>query len=120
VARLDMDHRWGMRTSVNLDVQLICQPGAIAPGRLTDVSVSGAYVRTKLDLRILTHVRIVLLGRLPTGGRAMDLSAYVVRQDGNGAGLEWWNLSPGILHKLLLAAAPAAGAVDRSVASLRN
>lgn len=100
MACVDMDHRWGMRMPVSLDVQLICQAGSIAVGRLADVSVSGAFVRTSVVLRLLSHVRIVLVDRLSSGGRPLELSAYVIRQDASGAGLEWWNLSPGRLQRL--------------------
>ena len=43
-----MDHRWGQRVAVDLAVQLLCHPRTIAVGRLMNVSVSGAYVRTGL------------------------------------------------------------------------
>ena len=101
-----MDHRWGMRKPINLNVQLIAQPGAIAPGWLTDASASGAFVRTELSLRILTPVRILVVDPLPTGSRPIDLSGYVIRRAQSGVGLEWWNLLPGALHRLLCLSLP--------------
>jgi hypothetical protein len=103
---LGLDHRWGMRTPVNVNVRLICQPGAIAPGWLSDLSISGAYVRTVLVTQLLSPVRVVLLDRLPSGRRAMELSAYVVRRDHEGLGLEWKNLAPRTLRRLYSAFAP--------------
>jgi hypothetical protein len=102
----DIDHRWGARTSVNLDVRLVCQPGAIAPGWLTDVSISGAFVRTELMVPPMSPVRIVVVDRLPSGHRSMDLPAYVVRRERDGLGIEWWKLSPKTLHRLYAVFAP--------------
>jgi PilZ domain len=106
VLRVDMDHRWGARTSVNLNVRVICQPGAIAPGWLADVSISGAFVRTELKMQLLSPVRIMVIDRLPSGRRSMDLPAYVVRRDREGMGLEWRNLSPKTLQRLYSVFAP--------------
>ena len=91
---------------MHLDVRLICQPGAIAPGWLSDVSISGAFVRTELNLQLLSPVRIVLVDRLPSGRRTMDLAAYVVRRDSVGLGLEWRNLAPKSLRRLFAVFAP--------------
>jgi hypothetical protein len=108
MARLDVDHRWGIRKSINLNVQVIAQPGAIGAGWLTDASASGAFVRTELGLRILTPVRILAIDPLQPNGRPIDLSGYVVRRDASGFGLEWWNLAPESLHRLLALAMPPA------------
>jgi hypothetical protein len=101
-----MDHRWGARTPVHLNVRLICHPGAITPGWLSDVSISGAYVRTELVMQLLSPVRIVLVDRLPSGRGSMDLAAYVVRRDSVGLGLEWRNLAPKSLRRLYSVFAP--------------
>jgi hypothetical protein len=101
-----MDHRWGARTPVHLDVRLVCKPAAIAPGWLSDVSISGAYVRTELMMQLLSPVRIVVVDRLPSGRRSMDLAAYVVRRDSGGLGLEWRNLAPKSLRRLHSVFAP--------------
>jgi hypothetical protein len=105
-AARDIDHRWGARTAINLNVRLVCQPGAIAPGWLADVSISGAFVRTELMLQLMSPVRIVLLDRLPLGRRSMDLPAYVVRRVQGGLGLEWRSLSPRTLQRLYAVFAP--------------
>ena len=118
MARLDIDHRWGVRKSINLKVQLICQLGAIAPGWLTDVSLSGAFVRTELAIPALSTVRIVVVDRLSAGWRSVDLSAYVARCDGGGLGLEWWNLNAETLQRLFSVTGPAQDSAHRQMAGL--
>jgi len=57
-------------------------------------------------MQLLSPVRIVVVDRLPSGRRSMDLSAYVVRRERDGMGLEWRNLSPRTLQRLYSAFAP--------------
>jgi hypothetical protein len=84
-----MEHRWGQRRLADLVVRLIGSPGAIGIGRLRDVSASGAFVQTKLDLPLLSVLRVELVaGRLPANHPCTG-RAYVVRQDSAGVGIEW-------------------------------
>jgi hypothetical protein len=85
-----MEHRWGQRTSVDVVVRLIGSPGEIGTGRLLNVSATGAFVQTKLQLPLFTPVRVELIASPllvshPCAGRA-----YVVRQVSAGVGIEWF------------------------------
>ncbi len=88
-----MDHRWGQRVAVDLAVQLLCHPRTIAVGRLMNVSVSGAYVRTGLVPALLAPVRI--LGflsesegtRREAHRRAMSCAGKAAASASNGSSL---------------------------------
>jgi hypothetical protein len=81
-----MEHRWGHRVAVRLDVRLVCGRFAIGEGRLRDVSVSGAFIETELELPILAQVRI--------GASDFEVAAHVVRAEATGIGVEWCALAP--------------------------
>jgi hypothetical protein len=85
-----MEHRWGQRVSADVIVRLIGSPGAIGTGRLRNVSATGAFVQTSLDLPPLTPVRVEWVeGPLPASHRCAG-RAYVVRQVAAGVGIEWF------------------------------
>ncbi len=98
---LDMDHRWGVRRSLNLRVQLVGRAGLAVSGLVTDISLSGAFVRTELLLPVQMQVQVVLVDQPRSSARPVDLVAYVIRHGRNGIGLEWWNLAPAVLHRIL-------------------
>ncbi|MEJ1961245.1 MAG: hypothetical protein WDO56_06765 [Gammaproteobacteria bacterium] len=63
--RTHMDHRWGMRVAVDIGVQLFCPPRTIGVGRLVDVSMSGALVRSGFIPPLFARVRVAgTLGEL--------------------------------------------------------
>lgn len=90
-----MEHRWGKRVSVDFPVQLRSTSGAVAAGRIADVSTSGALIRTDLKLDPLMRVDI-FIGDLP-------VPAYVVRTPSGAVGVEWCELAPDIVSAILLA-----------------
>lgn len=97
-----MNHRWGRRFAASLRVRLSYPPYAIAAGQLTDISISGAFVRSTLALPLLARVRIALA----SAGEAapQEIEAHVVRRADGGFGVEWAELAPPevgvILHTL--------------------
>ena len=100
-----MDHRWGQRVAVDLAVQLLCHPRTIAVGRLMNVSVSGALVRTGLVPALLAPVRILGFLSEHEGIRREVIEGYVVRRERGGFGIEWFELAPVGICRFLLAAA---------------
>jgi hypothetical protein len=104
-----MEHRWGRRARVDMGITLHPGFGAVARGRLTNVSLSGALVRT--EMRLPTFTRVVV--ELPSqdsnpesgDGAAAMLGAYVVRDAPDGFGLEWTEFSPPAIAALLYRAA---------------
>ena len=57
-----MDHRWRERISVDIRVWFRSQTGAIAAGRLADISASGAFIRTERVLVPLSRIDVLING----------------------------------------------------------
>jgi hypothetical protein len=85
-----MEHRWGQRVSADVVVRLVAAPGAIGMGRLRDVSATGAFVQTDLDLALLTSVRVEWISGPTPAGHPCAGRAYVVRHATTGVGIEWF------------------------------
>src|SRR3954469_5340793 len=114
-----MDHRWGQRVTVDLAVQLLCHPRTIAVGRLMNVSVSGAYVRTGLIPALLAPVRILGFLSETHGTRAGGNAGYVVRRAGGGFGIEWFELAPAGICRFLMTSVTR-GAIEDDYAPARS
>jgi hypothetical protein len=81
-----MEHRFGRRYTCGTRVALSAGVGLVGDGRLRNVSLSGAYVETTLDLPLSATVAIE---KICDGQRGIDLLAWVVRKDAEGVGIEW-------------------------------
>jgi hypothetical protein len=94
-----MEHRWGVRSRIDVPVQIDCSSGVIVLGVMHDASVSGAFVTTAVPLPTMTVVKLVPMTTRcrPRGG----VEAYVVRRTAEGAGLEWSDLAPLSIVELL-------------------
>jgi hypothetical protein len=89
-----MEHRWGMRRKLDAGVKLYVRPNAPSYGRLLNASASGAYVATRVTLPIMTRVHVALAwDSFQRGGRDR-ITAYVVRADAHGIGIEWQKFAP--------------------------
>jgi len=88
-----MEHRWGIRQTLDVCVTLYIDSKLPSFGRLLNASSSGAYVATNITLPNLTRVRVVL-GRDRFRPGAHRIPAYVVRADGRGIGVEWQEFAP--------------------------
>ncbi len=86
-----MEHRWGARQATDVRVEFVAVPGGTGAGRLLDVSMTGAYMSTQVPLRLLSLVHLTPAAR--PGADAM--TAYVVRCDATGVGLEWCKSAAG-------------------------
>jgi hypothetical protein len=76
-----MEHRWGRRIDCGASVQLSVGDGVGGAGRLRNVSTSGAFVETALELHLLTRIVIRL--------RDVEILAAVARIGRDGVGVEW-------------------------------
>jgi hypothetical protein len=104
---------------VDLAVQLLCHPRTIAVGRLMDVSVSGAFVRTGLVPALLAPVRILGFLSEHEGMRREAIEGYVVRRERGGFGIEWFELAPPGICRFLLPSAQVA-AFEENYAPARS
>jgi len=81
-----MEHRWGQRSTCRIDVVVKLPDGTLGAGHLRDVSLSGAFVETALDLALLARVE---LRPQHEGAASAARDAIVVRRSDEGAGVEW-------------------------------
>ncbi|MGH8232091.1 MAG: hypothetical protein ACRESY_09740 [Steroidobacteraceae bacterium] len=88
-----MEHRWGERHKTNVPVRLRGQPDAIGQGRLLNLSLSGAWVRTELVPPLFSAIELTLGSPGAPGHphwlNCRCLSGRVVRQGRHGIGIEW-------------------------------
>jgi PilZ domain-containing protein len=81
-----MDHRFGRRYSCGTRVTISAGEGIAASGRMLNVSLSGAFVQTALDLPLFS---VVAIKKNCEGANGVELHAMVVRKDTGGVGVEW-------------------------------
>jgi hypothetical protein len=96
-----MDHRWGERIQVDFPVRLMTRPFAKRDGRLTDLSVSGAYIRTGVPMRPRSRLVVALRATPWARHEAAMVCAYVARRYREGVGIEWCEFAPEAVGSLL-------------------
>ena len=87
-----MEHRWGRRYDTDVAVRFVVMPGTIGTGRVTNISLTGAFMETRCQLRLLSLVYIEGLESSKDRGEEAAperLAATVVRRCSAGVGLEW-------------------------------
>ena len=82
-----MEHRWGRRKSCRAGVWITAGPGVSGIGRMRDVSISGAYVETQLNLPSSGVITLTVAN--PDRSPGEHVLASIVRRDREGAGIEW-------------------------------
>jgi hypothetical protein len=82
-----MEHRWGKRQSTDLRVRFVSR-AKIGTGCLSNVSVTGAFMKTKVHLRLLSVLNLSIASH-SRKARDKGVAACVVRRDSAGVGLEW-------------------------------
>ena len=82
-----MEHRWGRRQSTDVRVRFVSH-ARIGTGCLSNVSVTGAFMKTKVHLRLLSVVNLSSASH-SRKAKGNGVAAFVVRQDSAGVGLEW-------------------------------
>lgn len=84
-----MEHRWGSRQVIDVPVRFIALPATIGAGRITNVSMTGAFLETRMQLRPMALLYVEMIHRSQEPGRRRRLSASVVRRTELGVGIEW-------------------------------
>ena len=82
-----MEHRWGRRQSSDVRVRFVSQAGS-GTGCLSNVSVTGAFMKTKVHLRLLSVLNLSTASH-SRKAQGKGVAAFVVRRDSAGVGLEW-------------------------------
>jgi hypothetical protein len=97
-----MEHRWGQRHAFDQMV-LLRAAGWRVPGRVKDISISGAYVRCAVPDPGVVRIRLDFRRH----SRAAELIAYVVRRTADGIGVEWGEFGSQAVSRLLSRVQPA-------------
>ena len=103
-----MEHRLGTRMPVSLPVKLQHAAGTAAFGRMLNVSLSGAYVRTSVKLDPLASVGIACEGAFSGAVSAPCITAFVTRVAADGVALEWFEFAPAVIRQLMRREQPQA------------
>jgi hypothetical protein len=85
---LSLDHRWGRRRVTDAQVRFFAQPGTFGMGRVTNVSVTGAFLETAVNLPLETTVHVESLETVNNTARRR-MVGNVVRRSEKGVGIEW-------------------------------
>jgi hypothetical protein len=99
-----VEHRSGERVQVEIPVRLSVPPYAADVGTISNLSMSGVWIRTNLKPPVLARAHISFDSAQWFGHVAATVPAYVMRQDSHGVGLEWCELAPPKVNELLFAA----------------
>lgn len=91
---IPMEHRWGQRIDCRARVRIEVGDGLTGVGRVRNVSSSGAFVETSLDLIESTRVTLMVLGN-ESATLAVEIPAIVVRLERGGVGVEWCEIPAG-------------------------
>jgi len=115
-----MEHRWGDRRQVILPIRLHGPDRTPALGWLTDISLSGAYVRTIAAVATMSQVDIEVAEH--SSGIAkpgpLRLRGRVVRHGPIGMGVEWQEFASDTLGEVLRIAACIPHRIDRTRAAV--
>lgn len=115
-----MEHRWGRREATDVTVYFVASSGTDGTGRVLDVSLTGAYLETSVPLRLLSVIYLKLDATALTPGNTECIAATVVRSDGRGVGLEWYESAPEMAKGRARLAILARDAVNESESHSRR
>jgi hypothetical protein len=99
-----MEHRWGQRATVDIPVRLSVLLYAIRAGRILNLSVSGAWLRSDFELPVCAQLDVAFGSTQASEQWSVPIPAYVVRTFRTDIGIEWCDFSPAQVRELLLAA----------------
>src|SRR5689334_13434593 len=88
-AEVHMEHRWGNRVATDLRVQVFVDPASTAWGKLRDISVSGGFLETELQVPVLSTLCMTVPATRTEGVRVIH--AIVIRDVDDGVGVEWFD-----------------------------
>lgn len=101
-----MEHRWGRRQPTDVKVR-VASTDKIGTGRILNISMTGAFMATKMPLRLLSVVYVASSSSRRV--RSTGMPAFVVRHDAEGVGLEWCEALQdglGVVARLALLVSP--------------
>jgi len=93
------ESRWGDRVRVNIPVQVSAH-ALRADGCMKNLSLSGALVKTDVDLGLHALIQVSITMPSPLQ-RAAAVTAYISRKTEEGVGVEWCEFAPNAVKDLL-------------------
>jgi hypothetical protein len=94
------ESRWGDRINVDLSVQLSGDTLAGADGCMRNLSLSGALVKTDVDVGVHSLIKISI--KMPSPSQRTEaVTAYISRRFKEGVGIEWCEFAPVVVKDLL-------------------
>jgi hypothetical protein len=96
-----MEHRWGRRVTVEVPVRIDLAHRTVGRGTLRNVSVSGAFIETSLELPVFTNLVVALPATNELAPGSHELAASVVRRVPAGLAVEWRDMACPALVALL-------------------
>jgi hypothetical protein len=98
-----MEHRWGHRRQINRFVRLRMRNGSRGFGRIRNVSISGAWIATGLQAKLLSYVEIGFTAMRHGRKTVARVEGLIVRLASHGFGIEWCELAhPAVLAILMV------------------
>lgn len=94
-----IEHRWGERIRVNIPVQVSAQTSPKVGGRMKNLSLSGALMKTECELQL--HALIEVSIQQPPSPSATIVKAHVSRRLKEEVGIEWCEFAPRVVKDLL-------------------
>jgi len=88
-----LEHRWGQRLRCKARVRLSTGTGITGSGRIRDISSSGAFIETTVELPTDIQVELVILGN-ESAMQVVEMAANVVRVGSSGIAVEWSKTPP--------------------------
>jgi len=96
-----MEHRWGQRVGVDIPVRITGHPFAVRTGRLSNLSVSGAFIKAEFQPRLLSRIQVAIEMAHRSRHDAPIVAAFVARRGKDGIGIEWCAFAPPDVNRLL-------------------
>jgi hypothetical protein len=96
-----MEHRWGQRITLEVPVRIDLAQRTVGRGTLRNVSLSGAFIETSLELPIFTNLVVALPATSELAPGSHELAASVVRRVPVGLAVEWRDMACPALVALL-------------------
>jgi PilZ domain len=103
-----MEHRWGRRVAMRVQVRLIAESGVAVPAEMENASISGAFVRTAHRVPLGSRLEVELTAAEAPDRKPQRIAAHVARRTRAGVAVEWCELAPAPVRALLATQLPAA------------
>jgi uncharacterized membrane protein len=96
-----MEHRLGQRFVVDIPIHLTLPLLGEVRGRLTNLSLSGAFISTQVNIRVMSRLQVYIEIPGDASPDAVSIAAHVIRKTDHGVGIEWYDFAPAAVAALL-------------------